>query len=59
MESDLMTANEVCEYLRIPQSTVYKLVQEGKFLALRSVVIGDFVKRFSKNGSNLKKTILL
>lgn len=30
MESDLMTANEVSEYLRIPISTVYKLVQEGK-----------------------------
>lgn len=30
MESDLMTANEVSEYLRIPKSTVYKLVQEGK-----------------------------
>jgi len=30
MESDLLTANEVSEYLRIPQSTVYKLVQEGK-----------------------------
>lgn len=30
MESDLLTANEVSEYLRIPKSTVYKLVQEGK-----------------------------
>ena len=30
VESDLMTANEVSEYLRIPISTVYKLVQEGK-----------------------------
>jgi excisionase family DNA binding protein len=30
LESDLMTANEVSEYLRIPKSTVYKLVQEGQ-----------------------------
>ena len=30
MESDLLTANEVSEYLRIPISTVYKLVQEGR-----------------------------
>ena len=27
---DVMTLNEVAEYLRIPRSTVYKLVQEGR-----------------------------
>jgi len=30
VESDFLTANEISEYLRIPLSTVYKLVQEGK-----------------------------
>jgi excisionase family DNA binding protein len=30
VETDLLTANEVSEYLRIPKSTLYKLVQEGK-----------------------------
>ena len=27
---DVMTLNEVAEYLRIPRSTTYKLAQEGK-----------------------------
>lgn len=27
---DVMTLNEVAEYLRIPRSTVYKLVREGR-----------------------------
>jgi len=27
---DVMTLNEVAEYLRIPRSTAYKLAQEGK-----------------------------
>ena len=27
---DVMTLNEVAEYLRIPRSTAYKLVQEGR-----------------------------
>ena len=30
METEFMTAIEVSEYLRIPKSTVYKLVQEGE-----------------------------
>jgi excisionase family DNA binding protein len=30
MESDFMTADEVAEYLRLPLSTVYKLVQDKK-----------------------------
>ena len=29
-QSELMTAEEVAKYMRLPQSTVYKLVQEGK-----------------------------
>ena len=27
---DVMTLNELAEYLRIPRSTAYKLVQEGR-----------------------------
>ena len=27
---DVMTVDEVCRYLRIPKSTLYKLAQEGK-----------------------------
>jgi excisionase family DNA binding protein len=27
---DVMTLNEVADYLRIPRSTVYKLVREGR-----------------------------
>lgn len=27
---DVLTLNEVAEYLRIPKSTAYKLAQEGK-----------------------------
>lgn len=30
MDSELMTAEEVSEYLRLPLSTVYKLVQDKK-----------------------------
>lgn len=52
MESDLLTANEVSEYLRIPQSTVYKLVQEGKIPGFkvgrhwrfRKTVVQDWIK---------------
>jgi excisionase family DNA binding protein len=29
-QNELMTAEEVAKYMRLPQSTVYKLVQEGK-----------------------------
>lgn len=31
--SDIMTIEEVAEYLRIPVSSVYKLAQEGKIPA--------------------------
>jgi len=52
VESDLLTANEVSEYLRIPQSTVYKLVQEGKIPGFkvgrhwrfRKTVVQDWIK---------------
>jgi len=30
MDSEFLTAREVAEYLRLPQSTVYKLVQGKK-----------------------------
>jgi len=29
-QPDVLTLNEVAEYLRIPRSTVYKLAQEGR-----------------------------
>ena len=29
-QPDVLTLNEVAEYLRIPRSTTYKLAQEGK-----------------------------
>lgn len=28
--NEFMTAEEIAEYMRLPQSTVYKLAQEGK-----------------------------
>ncbi len=30
---DVMTLNEVAEYLRVPRSTLYKLAQEGRIPA--------------------------
>jgi len=29
-KQDIFTVEELCEYLKIPKSTVYKLCQEGK-----------------------------
>jgi len=29
-ELDIMTIDEVCQYLRIPKSSLYRLAQEGK-----------------------------
>ena len=30
MKKDIMTANEVSEWLRVPKSTLYKLCSEGR-----------------------------
>ena len=32
---DVLTLNEVAEYLRIPRSTTYKLAQEGKIPGIK------------------------
>jgi excisionase family DNA binding protein len=62
VESDLLTANEVSEYLRIPQSTVYKLVQEGKIPGFkvgrhwrfRKTVVQDWIK--AKENASITKS---
>ena len=61
MESDLLTINEVSVYLRIPKSTLYKLVQEGKIPGFkvgrhwrfRRAVVQEWIKE-KENASNSK-----
>ncbi len=57
MNSEFLTADEVAEYLRLPLSTVYKLVQEkrlpgfkvGKHWRFRKETIGQWVKEQEKD----------
>ena len=52
MDSEFLTAEEVAEYLRLPLSTVYKLVQDkrlpgfkvGKHWRFRTETIQNWVK---------------
>jgi excisionase family DNA binding protein len=52
MESEFLTAEEVAEYLRLPLSTVYKLVQDkrlpgfkvGKHWRFRKETIAQWIK---------------
>ena len=52
MSSEFLTAEEVAEYLRLPLSTVYKLVQEkrlpgfkvGKHWRFRNEAIQNWIK---------------
>ena len=56
---DFWTAEEVAVYLRIPQSTVYKLAQEkvlpgfkvGKHWRFRREMILEWVKQKEKHGT--------
>jgi len=56
---EFWTAEEVSAYLRIPQSTVYKLAQDkvlpgfkvGKHWRFRREKILDWIKQIEKNGS--------
>jgi excisionase family DNA binding protein len=53
MDSDFLTAEEVAEYLRLPLSTVYKLVQDkripgfkvGKHWRFRKETIQEWIKK--------------
>ena len=57
MDSEFLTAEEVAEYLRLPLSTVYKLVQDkrlpgfkvGKHWRFRESTIKDWVKNNENN----------
>ncbi len=40
MDSEFLTAEEVAEYLRLPLSTVYKLVQDKRLPGLKLENIG-------------------
>jgi len=33
--SDILTAEEICQYLKIPRSTLYKLINDKKIPAFR------------------------
>jgi excisionase family DNA binding protein len=53
MDSEFLTAEEVAEYLRLPLSTVYKLVQDkrlpgfkvGKHWRFRKEAFQDWIKQ--------------
>ena len=57
MDSEFLTAEEVAEYLRLPLSTVYKLVQEkrlpgfkvGKHWRFRKETIAQWIKEQEKD----------
>jgi len=43
--SDILNIKEVSEYLKIPVSTIYKLVQDGKVPAIKVGKHWRFMKR--------------
>lgn len=59
-ETEIMTVNEVAEYLKISEVTTYKLVQEGKIPAFKigrhwrvmRIDLGEFIEKL-KHGENL------
>ena len=63
MDSEFMTAEEVSKYLRIPQSTIYKLVQDkrlpgfkvGKHWRFRKDTIQKWIKNQEQNKSDILK----
>jgi len=56
MDSEFLTAEEVAEYLRLPLSTVYKLVQEkrlpgfkvGKHWRFRKETLNEWLRQQEK-----------
>ena len=69
MDSEFLTAEEVAEYLRLPLSTVYKLVQDkrlpgfkvGKHWRFRRETIGKWIvnqeSRVSQKDSESEESI--
>ena len=55
MDSEFLTAEEVAEYLRLPLSTVYKLVQDKKLPGFKVGKHGDLELKVSRNGSKNKR----
>ena len=61
---EFWTAEEVSNYLRIPQSTIYKLAQDnvlpgfkvGKHWRFRRETILEWIKTKEENGSSLSVT---
>ena len=61
---EFWTAEEVSAYLRIPQSTIYKLAQDkvlpgfkvGKHWRFRRETIHEWIKALEENGSSLSIT---
>ncbi|HML41210.1 MAG TPA: helix-turn-helix domain-containing protein [Bellilinea sp.] len=61
---EFWTAEEVSNYLRIPQSTIYKLAQDkvlpgfkvGKHWRFRRETILEWIKVKEENGSSLSMT---
>lgn len=45
MDSEFLTAEEVAEYLRLPLSTVYKLVQDKRLPGFKLENIGGFDRK--------------
>jgi excisionase family DNA binding protein len=45
LHSDILNIKEVSEYLKIPVSTIYKLVQDGKVPAIKVGKHWRFMKR--------------
>ena len=59
-KTEIMTVNEVAEYLKISEVTTYKLVQEGKIPAfkigrhwrVKRIDLGEFIEKL-KRGERL------
>lgn len=59
-KTEIMTVNEVAEYLKISEVTTYKLVQEGKIPAfkigrhwrVKRIDLGEFIEKL-KRGEKL------
>ena len=66
MDTEFLTAEEVAEYLRLPLSTVYKLVQDkrlpgfkvGKHWRFRREAILEWIKQKEEDAMTPKATSL-
>jgi len=57
MDSEFLTAEEVAEYLRLPLSTVYKLVQDKRLPGFKVGKHWRFRREAFQEWINNKKTI--